>query len=242
MTTCDLKASLRSLQQKTEGAGYHALAEYHVAEQGVLFGDSDGLLFPVFYQFCAQWDGFTAQVPEDIQQRMTLCGMRMLFRSETAKDIAARADAEEAVTNYDRILQELIAAYGEPEDYEKRGLVIIATPDGKLVQHRERRFSEWRWCSLRGDRDIAPGCKASIVFAFDAASGWGVVLYATRPVWEFAHARHHGGAEDDPLYRLLAGLQQQHAADRTCTGSNLCRPGPPSAMQESTRMLFRLHH
>jgi len=235
---CDLTATLRSMRQKTEGEGFHTLAEYYVAAEGIQFGDSGAFLFPVFYQFCAQWRGFSGEVPEDIQNRMSFCGMRMLFRSQTQEEVAASGN--EVVTNYDRILQALIEAYGEPEDYEKRGLVIIATPDSKFVQPRDRRFDEWRWCSLHGDQDIAPNCKASVVLALDSSTGWGVVLYATRPVWEFAYARQHGGAGGDALYRLLTGLEQYHAVDTACTGSNLCRPGPPDAMRESTKAQFRL--
>jgi hypothetical protein len=119
--------------------------------------------------------------------------------------------------------------------------VIIAIPDGEFVQPRERRYDEWRWCPLRNAREIAPDCKASIVLAFDSTTGWGVVLYATRPVWEFAFARHYGGAEDDPLFQLLMGLGQRRRADTSCTGSNLCRPSPPSPMRESTKAQFRLH-
>jgi len=238
---CELAATLRSMRQKTEGQGFHTLAEYYVAAQGVRFGDAGALLFPVFYQFCAQWRGFSGEVPADIQERMTFCGMRMLFRSQTPEQVVASENADDVVTtNYDRVLQALIEAYGEPDDYEKRGLVIIATPDAKFVQPRARRFNEWRWCSLHGDRDIAPDCEASVVLALDSTTGWGVVLYATRPVWEFAYARQHGGTGGDALYRLLTGLEQYHAIDNACTGTNLCRPGPPDPMHESTKAQFRL--
>lgn len=240
MAACSLESSLRTLRQKTEGDGFHALAEYYVAAQAVRFGESGAVLFPVFYQFCAHWRGFSGEVPEDVQSRMRFCGLRMLFRSQTAQEAVASQNADDLVTDYDRILHELIDAYGEPDNYEKRGLVIIATPDGKVVKPRDHRFDEWRWCSLQSDRDIAPDCKASIVLAFDATTGWGVVMYATRPLWEFAYARHNGGAEDDPLYRLLTGLEERHPTDTACTGSNLCRPGSPTGMRESTKAQFRL--
>jgi hypothetical protein len=239
-TGCDLAASLSTMQQTTAGEGFHALAEYYVDLQGVQLGEAGPILFPVLYQFCAQWHGFSDVLPNDIQQRMKFCGMRLLFRSQTLQEIAASAKAEELVTDYDRVLDALIAAYGEPEDYERRGVVVIVAPDGKFVQPRERRFDEWRWCSLHGDRSIAPSCKASIVLAFDEKTGWGVVLFATRPVWEFAYARHNGGAEDDGLYQLLRGIDKKHPVDTACTGSNLCRPGPPTAMPESRRAQFRL--
>ena len=240
MTGCDLEASLQTLQQKVEGEGFHALAEYYVDAQGLQFGEPEAVLFPLFYQFCARWGGVSARVPQDIRDKMKFCGMRMLFRSETLKELRARDDADEHVTNYDRILRQLIGTHGEPEDYVKRGRVIIHAPGEKIEHARQRSFDEWRWCSLRTDRDIAPGCQSSIVLAFDATTGWGVVLYATKPVWEFAYARHQGGAEDDSLYKLLHGLQVFHPADESCTGSNLCRPGPPRAMRQDVRTLFRL--
>ena len=239
MSGCDLEASLQTLQQKVEGEGFHALAEYYVDAQGLQFGEPGAVLFPLFYQFCARWGGVSMRVPPDIQDKMKFCGMRMLFRSETLKEIRAHDDAEH-VTNYDRILRQLIGMHGEPEGYVKRGRVIIHAPGEKIEQARERRFDEWRWCSLRTDRDIAPGCQSSIVFAFDATTGWGVVLYVTRPIWEFAYARHQGGAEDDSLFKLLHGLREFHPVDESCTGSNLCRPGPPRAMRHDIRTLFRL--
>ena len=238
MTGCDLEASLQTLQQKVEGEGFHALAEYYVDAQGLQFGEPEAVLFPLFYQFCARWGGVSSRVPQDVQEKMKFCGMRMLFRSETLKELRAHDDGH--VTNYDRILRQLIGTHGEPEGYVKHGRVIIHAPGEKIEQARERRFDEWRWCSLRTDRDIAPGCQSSIVFAFDATTGWGVVLYATRPIWEFAYARHQGGAEDDALYKLLHGLGESHPVDESCTGSNLCRPGAPRAMSHDVRTLFRL--
>ncbi len=237
---CDLEKSLRTLHQRIEGQGFHALAEYYAEARGFRFRTTGATLYPVLYQFCASWNGSTGEVPSDIQQKLRLCGMRLLFQSETFEDLQKIKD-DDYLTHYDRVLRGLIELHGEPEGYRRRGRVIIEGEDGQRVAApRKRRFDEWRWCARVLGRDVAPDCPASVVLAFDPASGWGVVLYATRPVWEFAFARHNGGAQDDPLYKLLHGLEKYAAVNHTCTGSHLCRPGRPRPMSEERRAQFRL--
>ncbi len=237
---CDLEKSLRTLHQRVEGQGFHALAEYYAETRGFRFRTTGATLYPVLYQFCASWNGFTGEVPPDIQQKLRLCGMRLLFQSETFEDLQKIED-DDYLTHYDRVLRGLIELHGEPEGYRRRGRVTIEGEDGRrLATPRKRRFDEWRWCAKVLDRNVAPSCPASVVLAFDPASGWGVVLYATRPVWEFAFARHNGGAENDPVYKLLHGLEKYAAVSHACTGSHLCRPGPTRPMSEERRALFRL--
>lgn len=235
---CDLERSLRTLHQRIEGDGFHVLAEYTREARGFRFTSTGATLYPVLYQFCARWGGFSGAIPADIRSRLQLCGVRAFFQGETLEELAKLTDDEQP-TVYERVLHGLIELHGEPEGYSRRPRVVIETEEGRFAGARTRRFDEWRWCRVRG-RDLAPSCAASIVLAFDPASGWGVVLYATRPVWEFAYARHHGGAANDPLYKLLHGLQAHHGVDHVCTGSHLCRPGKPRPMTEERRSLFRL--
>ncbi len=238
---CDLEKSLRTLHQRVGGRGFHALAEYYAEARGFRFRTTGATLYPVLYQFCASWNGFTDEVPSDIQQKLRLCGARLLFQGETRQDLEKIED-DDYLTHYDRVLRGLIELHGEPEGYRRRGRVIVESEDGGRLATtpRKRRFDEWRWCARVRGREIAPSCAASVVLAFDPASGWGVVLYATRPVWEFAFARHNGGAQDDPLYKLLHGLEKYAAVNHACTGSHLCRPGPSRPMSEEGRALFRL--
>jgi hypothetical protein len=146
---------------------------------------------------------------------------------------------DDYTTRYEHVLNWLIERHGEPEGYSKLPRVIVTTPNERIAPPRERRFSEWRWCGVRG-RELAPRCEASIVLAFDSTRGHGVVLYATAPVWAFAYARHEGGVDDDPLYKLLHGLQKYSGVRHACTGTNLCRPDPPQPLPDRTQALFRV--
>lgn len=237
---CDLDATLRAMYQRVEGDGFHALAEYYVDKQGFSLNDNGGVvLHPVLYQFCSSWGGFSSETPDDIQQRLKLCGVRLYFQSETLEALQSIAD-DDYVTNYEHVLRWLIEMHGEPEGYGKRGRVVITTPNERIAEPRKRRFSEWRWCSLRGGRALAPLCSASVVLTFDPESGKGLVLYATRPVWEFAYAQHNGGSDGAPLYKLLHGLYKYSPPDQACTGSHLCRPSPPKPISERTLARFRI--
>jgi hypothetical protein len=215
------------------------LAEYQVEQQGFQIRGTAAVFYPIYWQFCAtNWGGFTGTLPQDIQQRLKLCGVRLLFRGETFEELQ-RINDDEYVTVYEHVLHHLIDLHGEPDGYGKRGHTIITTPNERIAAPRKRRFREWRWCRVRGS-DLSPSCSASIVLAFDPQSGWGVVLFATKAVWEFAHARHHGGAENDPLYKLLHGLARYSPADHRCTGTHLCRPLPPEPMSPQTLEKFRI--
>lgn len=235
---CDLERSLRTLDQRIEGQGFHLLAEYFVESQGFRFPESGALLYPVFYQFCTRWGGVTGAVPDDIQERMSLCGVRFLFRSAAAAELRT---AKPGPTNYDLIYDALRRLHGPPDGHENRGRVTIETDGESAERHLETRFATRRWCGLQGSsRKIVPACTASIVLAFDPHSGWGVLMYVTGPVWEFAYARHRAGVADDPLYSLLHDVDRDHVATEICTATHLCRPGSARAMSEERRALFRL--
>jgi hypothetical protein len=230
--------------RQTDGAGFHALAEYYVDAQGFRINAERGgkaVLFPVTYQFCAHWTGFSNSLKGDPQEQMRLCGARLHFRSETAAEELAISEFTH-ITTYERVLNWLVDTHGEPEDYKREGEVFIP----ELLPERERekalaknRHSSWYWCRPRRE-ELKPQCSASVALIFDSQTGRGQVLYLTPAVWAYAHARQFGGAEGDPLYRLLHGDIGQPTVQHQCMDSFLCRPRPPKVMPEKMLERFRL--
>jgi hypothetical protein len=195
--SCNLTSSSR--QERVEGRGFHVLVEHRNEKQGFRFG-SDGVLFyPVLYQFCAHWDSLKKEEPPNFKELEKFCGMRLMFKGETAQELAALpADAK---THFDQVLDSLIARFGRPYRFEKRGRVVIEDMEGSSGGE-ERRYQTLRWCPPY-DRNLATSCTASIVLAYDPEKRWGYVLYSTPEVWEYAYARENGGYKGEYLYRML---------------------------------------
>lgn len=204
---CDFYATLLRIRRNFQGGGTYVMSEYSIDGQGFQFGDAtEGIvLHPVVYQFCANW-GQTKKstLPPDFDQINEFCGMKFMFQSETREELSKLPD--EHVTTYDRVLEKLIAKYGRPDEFKKRGKVIIETIDGESSDPADRKFRIWRWCPS-GGKSIRTGCDASLVLAMDPATGVGTVLYSTPKLWEFAWAREHYGFEGDRLYKILNGRE-----------------------------------
>jgi hypothetical protein len=199
---CDFQATLNTLRRKFEGGGFYVLSEYMIEEQGGVFGgEKDGvLLYPVVYQFCANWDSTKRQLPPTFDELNKFCGMRLMFKNETREEL--RNLPADHVTNYDRVLDKLVAKFGKPDRFIKRGQVIIETLEGDSADQKERKFSVWRWCPAR-DRGLHTSCTASVVLSLDLATGAGTVLYSTPLLWEYAFARQNNGYKGDYLFRML---------------------------------------
>jgi hypothetical protein len=66
-----------------------------------------------------------------------------------------------------------------------------------------------------------------VTLSFEAATGEGMIVFATAPVYAFAYARHVTGDENNELYVLLEGSGVQTKFRRTvveCTGNRICQP------------------
>jgi hypothetical protein len=240
---CFQDVGVRSMCSETEGMGFHALAEYFVDGQGFRIADpkkpGKAVLFPITYQFCAQWSGFSGKLDGDALQRLRLCGARLHFRSETALQEQAIRDPE-YVTAADRILRWLVANHGEPEGYDLKGAVYVGLADvPREIRERKSRHDNWYWCNPKVD-EPTPRCSASVVYTFDSETGRGQVILLTPAVWMYAYARRFGGSEDDPLYRVLHGNLQLASVRHNCTGTFLCDPPAPKAMTEAMLARFRL--
>jgi hypothetical protein len=198
---CDFQATLLRLRKTFEGGGFYVLSEYAIEDQGFRFGDeSDGVvLHPVVYQFCANWDETKREVPPKFDEINKFCGMRLMFQSDNREQV--RKQPAEYVTNYDRVLERLITKYGRPDNFTRRGQVVIETIEGDSADQRDRKFSIWRWCPAR-DRGLHTNCSASVVLSLDPATGVGTVLYSTPLLWEFAYAREHN-VKGDRLFKML---------------------------------------
>jgi hypothetical protein len=199
---CDMQATHNTLRRRFEGGGFYVLSEYLIEDQGGRFpGAKDGvLLYPMIYQFCANWDSVKREVPPKFDEMNKFCGMRLLFESETAEEL--RKLPADHVTNYDRVLDSLIAKFGKPDRFVRRGQVTIETLEGDSSDRRERKFRVWRWCPAR-DRGLHTSCTASVVLSLDLERGKGTVLYSTPLLWEYAYARQNNGYRGDYLFRML---------------------------------------
>lgn len=198
--------TLLRLRSMFEGGGVYVLSEYSIDEQGFRFGgEADGVvLHPVIYEFCANWQGSRKKAgkaaPANFDDLNRFCGMRFEFQSETREQL--RKLPNDYTTAYDRVLAKLLAKYGRPKGFLRRGQVIIETPEGESTEPSDRRFSIWRWCPAV-DIGFHTDCRASVTLSLNPITGKGTVLYAAPLLWEFAWAREYNGFKGDPLYRLL---------------------------------------
>jgi hypothetical protein len=112
------------------------------------------------------------------------------------------------VTRYELVLAELIAHYGKPSGFLRRGRVTIEPfDDGTESPARiDRQFSTWRWCPAQ-EHGVQTSCHASVVLSIDPDLGRGVVLFSTPLLWQYAYARETGYSQPDPLFTLLHALQ-----------------------------------
>lgn len=242
---CDLDATLRGgFRQRTEGEGLHTMAEYaidrFVVDIGLKYRGSQVTqsvrLHPIFWQFCHERSGSDPAPPADIGDRLSWCGLRMYFKTETPKQLAQITEPDYE-TAYDQILRWLVQRYGAPEDYD-RHRVIITTPNERIADRRKHDLKHWRWCPVR-DRELAPYCASSIVLAYDKRLDQAVILFATAPVWRFAFAQHNGGTPNEPLYQLLHG-RGLHTPDDQCLGSRLSCSGRPRDLSLEELERFRV--
>ncbi len=203
---CDFQATLLQLRRNFDGrGGAYVLSEYSIEGQGFRFGEGEGgvVLHPVVYQFCANWSAAAskrAEMPPKFDDLNKFCGVRFMFQSETRAQV--RALPEDAETTYDRVLGLLLAKYGQPEGYLRRGRVLIETIEGDSTDAADRKFSIWRWCPAKGD-GFRTHCAASVVLTLEPSTGIGTVLYSTPLLWEYAYAREHFGFKGDRLYKML---------------------------------------
>ena len=200
---CNFQETLLRLRSEFQGGGTYVLSEYAIEGQAFRFGDeaSGIVLHPVVYQFCANWNGSRKRgAPQNFDELNKFCGVKFMFQSETREQLRKLpADHE---TTYDRVLEKLLAKYGRPKGFLRRGQVIIETLEGDSSDPADRKFSIWRWCPATGT-GLRTDCTASVILTLDPATGVGTVLYSTPLLWEYAFARENYGFKGDPLFRML---------------------------------------
>jgi hypothetical protein len=126
--------------------------------------------------------------------------VRLLFQSESREELTKLPADHETV--YGRMLNQLIAKFGPPAHFSKRGQVTIETEEGEFHGPNERRFSIWRWCPATFGA-FRMDCKASVTLTIDPRTGVGTVLYATPLLWQYAFARENNGFKGDWLFKVL---------------------------------------
>jgi len=200
---CNFQETLLRLRSEFTGGGVYVLSEYAIDGQGFRFGEGDSgvVLHPVVYQFCANCTGSRKKAaPPNFDELNKFCGVRFMFQSENREQL--RKLPADYVTTYDRVLEKLLAKYGKPKGFLRRGRVIIETVEGDSTDPSDRKFSIWRWCPAVGD-GLRTECPASVVLWLDPATGTGTVLYSTPLLWEYAYARENYGFKGDPLFKVL---------------------------------------
>lgn len=204
---CDMTSS--RARERNEGGGFHVMMEHRTEKQGFRFGENGVPLYPVVYQFCAAWDSVKKEMPADLKERANFCGMRMMFTGETDEELAKMpADAD---SRYDRVLDALIAQYGRPFRFEKKGRVVIELEDGTRFVDGQRAYKTLRWCPP-ADRALATSCEASVVLSYDAQTRVGAVMYSTPQVWAYAHARESSDFKGEDLYQVLHARERKRKA------------------------------
>ena len=191
-----------TMRQRVKGGGNHVLSEYTVDDQGARYGDGPDaiLLHPVIYQFCANWDSSKREVPANFDEMNKFCGVRLMFETETSDEL--RKLPADHVTNYDRVLAKLVARFGKPDKFSRRGKVIIETMEDDIAYREDRQNRAWRWCPA-SESGSQTTCTASVVLSLEPSTGVATVLYSTPQLWQFAYARENNGYKGDKLYRML---------------------------------------
>ena len=199
---CDFQATLLRIRKEYEGGGFYVLSEYAIPDQGFRMGDekSGVVLHPVVYQFCANWSSSVQKKdpPPNFDDINRFCGVRLQFQSESREELAKLPP--DHVTVYDRMLELLLAKYGRPANFARRGKVVIETEEGDSTSASERKFAIYRWCPAVDGFHTT--CTASIVLSINPATGLGTLLYSTPLLWEYAYARDTN-RKGDRLYKLL---------------------------------------
>ena len=199
---CDPGRALIYLQETREGGGFYVLSEYEIEGQGFQWDDDARVqFFPVTYQFCANWWSRKKVKPANFDEINEFCGVKLRFETETRDQLRALpADYE---TNYDRVLGMLLARFGRPDNFVRRGRVVIETTEADPFNDvAERTFRTYRWCPAF-DRRLHTPCTASVVLTMDPASGAGMVLYSAPLLWEYAYARQYTSFKGEPLFKVL---------------------------------------
>jgi hypothetical protein len=228
--------------QTFEGEGSYAVGEYYFNTEQNPWADSRVRLFAMTYLFCARWG--TTSVPGNVRERMRYCGNRIFYRSETAAQLAKLPTGYES--NHDRVFKRLIAEHGMPDGYRRQGTITVQL-EGDSEDEAQGAFvalgdvQRYRWCGLaESNLQLAPTCTATVTQIFDPRTGWGMIVYATRPIYEFAYARHALNDENNFLYVLLNGRTMSVPFRRevqACTGTRICGPRI-SAIPEKEQKLF----
>jgi hypothetical protein len=228
--------------QTIEGEGSYAVGEYYFDTDRNPWADSGVRLHAMTYLFCAQWG--TATVPGNVRERLHYCGNRIFYRSETAAQLARMPNG--FVSNHDRVLKRLIAEHGLPQGYKREGSITLLIEGDQAEPGEDARMSledvqRLRWCGpSEADTGLSPTCPATVTQVFDPGNGWGMIVYATRLMYEFAHARHALHDENNLLYVLLNGRPMDKPFRRevqACTGTRICGPRI-SAIPDREQKLF----
>ena len=200
---CDFYATLNSVRKRFEGGGFYVLSEYTIEDQGARYGSGEDsvLMSPVIYQFCANWDSTKREVPPKFDELNKFCGVRLMFDTETREEL--RNLPADHVTQYDRVLDKLIAKFGKPDKFSRRGQVIIETLEGDTTDQKERKFGS------------GAGAPRAIAACTPAAPRVSCCLSIPRPVWPWCCIRRRCSGSSPTPARTTA--TRATGSSRFCT-------------------------
>ncbi len=209
--------------QRVEGDGSFAAGEYYFDHDSNPWANQQVELRTISYLYCARWGG--DYMPTPIKQHLKLCGAHVTFRSDTEEQLTRRP--VENLSNFDRILNQLIVEYGEPPGFERQPRITIESGrDSLATPPRPRpRHLRYRWCGVE-NRQLRPNCSATVTLALDTMTGEGTVLVAAPLLYDYANAVQFASDRDDNLYMLLnsAPLDRRRVYNKIqCTGRRICQ-------------------
>jgi hypothetical protein len=205
---CEYDATRNTLHRSHHGGGFYVLSEYTIDGQGFELGAGEDavVLHPVVYQFCANWrHSNKRKVPENFGFLNRFCGVRLTFQSESRDELAKLPADHETV--YDKALEHLLAKFGLPDRFRRKGKVIIETPGEDSAANAEPKYSIWRWCPPSRADAFTIDCEASVTLTIEPVSGRGTILYSTPILWQYAYARQKNGHKGEWLYKTLHALE-----------------------------------
>ncbi|HEY5808514.1 MAG TPA: hypothetical protein VIT67_11125 [Povalibacter sp.] len=180
--SCNVEATLASMQRPTHAPDFHLIMQFRNDDQGFRL-TPDFIVHPVTHYFCMHWDDETKRPPSNVADRLSYCGVRLDFTSETTEQLASQPAAH--VSNYEHLLRYVLRHYGPPLNYQGR-VIVLDAEQAQQAQPGLRKFpAKYRWCTDK-DPIMAPKCDVKMVLSFDSNTGRGSWLIGASPLQSFA--------------------------------------------------------
>jgi hypothetical protein len=206
-----------------ESGGTVLFAEYYVAAQfsgyteGYTFGDTGGVLAPIFIDICAQYAGHGDRViPNTLPDDARVCAFRAFHHTyvdEYAKSETHATNDDQGGPMYQRVFFGLVNIYGYPRRYRPIGRIVIELSDGtQMTSDPTPRYVDYHW---------GGGSPVTVDYSFNPKDGTGAVFIADQWARDYARKRHDAGDINFLLWRLSqpGGLNHKEFESKYRNGS-----------------------